>query len=121
VSAGASGDDVAMRVNRRTFCAGIATAALAGGQACSSVPDESVADGLARLLGLYTTRERAWLQTLSGAEQGELYDALRASGPPTRRTIDLVLRVISRRERLFAYIGYPELPRAGICDGLIRE
>jgi len=110
-----------MRVNRRTFCAGIATAALASGQACSSAPDESVPDGLARLLGLYTPRERAWLQTLSGSEQRELYEALRASGRPTRRMVDLVLKVISRRERLFAYIGYPELPRAGICDGLIRE
>jgi hypothetical protein len=121
VSADASGDDVAMHVNRRTFCAGIVTAALAGGQACSSGPQESVSDGLVRLLGLHTTRERAWLKTLSRAEQGELYDALRAPGPPTSRTIDLVLKVISRRERLFAYIGYPELPRAGMCDGLIRE
>ena len=110
-----------MHVNRRTFCAGIVSAALAGGQACSRAPDESVLDGLARLLGLQTPRERAWLATLSGAEQGELYDALRASGPPTSRTIDLVLKVIGRRERLFAYIGYPELQRAGICDGLIRE
>jgi hypothetical protein len=121
VSAGGSGDDVAMHVNRRTFCTGIVTAVLTGGQACSRAPEESVPDGLARLLGLHTTGERAWLETLSGAEQGELYDALSASGQPTRRTVDLVLKVISRRERLFAYIGYPELQRAGICDGLIRE
>jgi hypothetical protein len=116
-----SGNDVSMRVDRRTFCTGIVTAALTAGQACSRAPDESVPDGLARLLGLHTTGERAWLETLSGAEQRELYDALRASGQPTRRTVDLVLKVISRRERLFAYIGYPELQRAGICDGLIRE
>lgn len=110
-----------MHVNRRTFCAGIVSAALTGSQACSRAPEESVSEGLARLLGLHTTGERAWLKTLSRAEQGELYDALRSSGQPARRTVDLVLKVISRRERLFAYIGYPELQRAGICDGLIRE
>jgi hypothetical protein len=32
-----------------------------------------------------------------------------------------VLKVLGRRERLFAYVGYPELPPVGICDGLIRE
>ena len=111
-----------MRVDRRTFCAGVVTAALTAGQACSSAPDEGVPEGLARLLGLRTPGERAWLQALSGAEQGELYEALRTPGErPIRRTVDLVLKVISRRERLFAYVGYPELQRVGICDGLVRE
>jgi hypothetical protein len=111
-----------MRVDRRAFCAGVVTAALAAGQACSSAPDESVSDGLARLLGLRTPGERAWLASLSKPEQRELYDALRASDQqPSRRTVDLVLKVVGRRERLFAYVGYPELQRAGICDGLIRE
>ena len=74
------------------------------------------------MLGLQTSGERAWLEALNEPEQRELYDALRASvQQPTRRTVDLVLKVISRRERLFAYVGYPELQRVGICDGLIRE
>ena len=109
-----------MHVNRRTFCTGIVTAALTGGQACSRAPEESVPDGLARLLGLHTTGERAWLETLSGAEQRELHDALRASGQPTRRTVDLVLKVISRRERLFARRAEPEQPGQPVRDALFR-
>jgi hypothetical protein len=111
-----------MRVHRRTFCAGVVTTVLTAGQACSRPPDESVPEGLARLLGLRTADERAWLKALSEPEQRDLYDALRASGQqPSRRTVDLVLKVIGRREHLFAYIDYPELQRVGICDGLIRE
>jgi hypothetical protein len=110
-----------MRVDRRTFCVGVVTAALTTGQACSGSPAEDVRSALARLLGLQTPAERAWLDALAEPEQRELRDGLRASGPPSKRTIGLVLKVISRRERLFAYVGYPELQRVGICDGLIRE
>jgi hypothetical protein len=101
---------------------GVVTAALTTGQACSTPPDEDVRSGLARLLGLQTPNERRWLDALTEPEQGELHAALLAPDQqPSRRTVDLVLKVMGRRERLFAYVGYPELQRVGICDGLIRE
>jgi hypothetical protein len=110
---------VAVRIDRRRFCLTVA-AALATAGGCSTVPDEAPRPGLVRLLGL-TSAEEAWLDVLSPEEQRELHQALRAPGETSRRTVDLVLKVLGRRERLFAYVGYPELPPVGICDGLIRE
>jgi hypothetical protein len=73
------------------------------------------------MLGL-TGAEAAWLDVLSADEQRELHEALTApEGRASRRTVDLIMKVLTRRERLFAYVGYPEVQRVGICDGLIRE
>jgi hypothetical protein len=120
VSTGRSGDHVAVRIERREFC--VALAALATAGACSTAPSEPPRRGLTRLLGLRTPDEEKWLDALSPKEQGELHQALLAPEQRmSRRTIDLVMKVVSRRERLFAYVGYPELQQVGVCDGLIRE
>jgi len=43
-------------------------------------------------------------------------------GDPSKQTIDLLMKVLGRRERLFPYVGYPPLPnRVTACDGLLRE
>jgi hypothetical protein len=109
-----------VKVDRRSFCLTIA-ASLGTGAACSPTRVEEPRPGLVRLLGL-TGAEEAWLDVLSADEQRELHDAINApGGRASRRTVDLVMKVLSRRERLFAYVGYPELQRVGLCDGLIRE
>jgi hypothetical protein len=108
-------------MNRRIFCR-IVTGSLVAGAACTRPPAESANAGLIRILGLGAA-EREWLQSLSAAEQQELYAAL--TSPDERRsarTIDLLMKVMGRRERLFAYVGYPPLPnRLSACDGLLRE
>jgi hypothetical protein len=109
-------------MDRRSFCHLLA-AALVGTEACRPAPPrEASRSGLVRILGLREP-ERAWIDSLSAGEQDELYAALTAASDeaPSRRTVDLLMKVVGRRERLFAYIGYPELPRVGMCDGLIRE
>jgi hypothetical protein len=108
-------------MDRRIFCR-IVTGSLVAGVACARQPGESAADGLARILGLGAA-EREWLHSLSAAEQQELYANLTTSDVPrSRRTIELLMKVIGRRERLFAYVGYPPLPnRLSACDGLLRE
>jgi hypothetical protein len=74
-----------------------------------------------RLLGL-TGAEESWLDALSADEQRELHDGIKTPGRrASRRTVELVMKVLGRRERLFAYVGYPELQPVGVCDGLIRE
>ena len=109
-----------MRVDRRSFCLTIA-ASLGTASACSPGPTEEPRAGLIRLLGL-TGAEEAWLDALSADEQRQLHEAINApGGRASRRTVDLLMNVLSRRERLFAYVGYPELQSVGICDGLIRE
>ena len=114
------GRSCAVKVDRRSFCLTIA-ASLGTGAACSPVPAEAPRAGLVRLLGL-SGAEEVWIDALSPEEQRELHEAIRApGGRPSARTVDLVMKVLSRRERLFAYVGYPELPRVGMCDGLIRE
>ena len=93
----------------------------AAAQACTRQPDEPARATLARLLGL-TAAQAAWLDTLSPAEQQELRDALLwPSDKAERQTVALLMKVFGRRDRLFAYVGYPELPRIGACDGLLRE
>lgn len=108
-------------MNRRVFWR-IVTGSLAAGAACSKLPAENATVGLTRILGLGAA-EHDWLQSLSAAEQQELYAAL--ISPEQRgsaRAIDLLIKVMGRRERLFAYVGYPPLPnRLSACDGLLRE
>jgi hypothetical protein len=108
-------------MNRRIFCR-IVTGSLVAGATCARPPSESANAGLTRILGLGAA-EREWLRSLSPAEQQELYAAL--TSPRERRsarTIDLLMKVVGRRERLFAYVGYPPLPnRLSACDGLLRE
>ena len=108
-------------MNRRIFCR-IVASSLAASAACSRPPAESATAGLTRILGLGPA-ERDWLQSLSIAEQQELYAALTSSEERrSARTIDLLMKVMGRRERLFAYVGYPPLPdRLSACDGLLRE
>jgi hypothetical protein len=85
-------------------------------------PTESPEDGLARLLGLEPI-ERSWLLALSPVERRSLHSALLSpTERPTRHTVDLIMKVVGRRERLFPYVGYPPLPnRLSACDGLLRE
>jgi hypothetical protein len=109
-----------VRVDRRSFCLSIA-ASLGTAGACTHARTEEPRTGLIRLLGL-TGAEAVWLDVLSADEQRELHEAIDApGGHASRRTVDLVMKVVGRRERLFAYVGYPELQRVGVCDGLIRE
>lgn len=108
-------------MDRRSFCQ-IVTSSLIAGAGCTRRPAESPRDGLARILGL-SPAERDWLQSLSSAEQQELYAMLTSSDDRRApHTIELLMKVIGRRERLFAYVGYPPLPnRLSACDGLLRE
>jgi hypothetical protein len=98
--------------------------ALVAATACrgSDGVSEDPRAGLVRLLGLEPA-ESGWLDALNDQEQRELHAALSVS--PARistRTIDLTLKVIGRRDRLFPYVGYPSMPNAiEGCDGLIRE
>ena len=98
-----------LTVDRRRFCAALA-AALVG--ACSKAPPPSADPkvDLARSLALQP-------------EQRTLRDALLSGqDAPSRRTVDLLMKVIGRRERLFAYVGYPSRANGlTACDGLIRE
>jgi hypothetical protein len=108
-------------MNRRIFCR-ILTSSLVAGPACTQMPQESASAGLVRILGLGQA-ERDWLQSLSPTEQQELYAGLTSSEERrSARTIELIMKVVGRRERLFAYVGYPPLPnRLSACDGLLRE
>jgi hypothetical protein len=73
------------------------------------------------LLGLRPD-EAAWLGVLGENEQIALRDALAKSGSPSAHTIELLMKVLGRRERLFPYVGYPPLPNhLTACDGLLRE
>ncbi len=81
------------------------------------------AERLARLLGL-SDAEQEWLVDLTIDDQAELAGALAGPGnaPMTPRTIDLATKIIGRRSRLFAFVGYPGVPDArSVCDGLVRE
>jgi hypothetical protein len=109
-----------VELNRREFVLAVAAAA-ASAQGCSSQPDEPARATLVRLLGLRENQAR-WVDALSPAQQDELRTLLLEPKPQARRqTIELLMKVIGRRERLFAYVGYPALPQLGACDGLIRE
>lgn len=109
-------------MNRRLFCRslGIALATLGAGVRPATAV-EPTSQRLATVLGLTGTEVR-WLNDLSAAERGALLTGLTSGSRPSRATIDLLYRVLGRRERLFQYVGYPPLPnRLTACDGLIRE
>jgi hypothetical protein len=107
-------------LSRREFCLAMAaTAAAAHG--CSRVPDEPARVTLVRLLGLREKQAR-WVDSLSPAQQEELRTLLLEPDPKAERhTIELLMKVFGRRERLFAYVGYPAMTDLGACDGLVRE
>jgi hypothetical protein len=78
---------------------------------------------LAALLGLRTS-ESPWLSVLTQAERHELRQALASAddGPVAPRTIELLGKLISRRSRLYAFLGYPQAADVrSVCDGLVRE
>lgn len=109
-------------MNRRMFCqslgVALATLSAGAGPVDAALPPH---DRLARLLGLKDT-EIAWLNDLSAVEQRALLASLTSSARPSPKAIDLLYKVIGRRERLFQYVGYRPLPnRLTACDGLIRE
>lgn len=101
---------------------------LVGGTALAAVSGmlrrpEAGTDALARALGL-APGEEAWLDDLTPGEQRELalYLSGEAGGPSSPRAVDLAVRVIGRRSRLFAFVRYPVLgDERVVCDGLIRE
>ena len=109
-------------MNRRLFCRSLAIAlATLGVGAGAADAEQPTLDRLARVLGLEGA-EVAWLNDLSPRERSALLAALTSRTRPSRATVDLLYRVLGRRERLFQYVGYPPLPnRLTACDGLIRE
>lgn len=108
-------------MNRRLFCRSLGIALATLGAGVRPAPAQPASERLATLLGL-TGTEVAWLKDLSAAERGALLTALTSGTKPSRATIDLLYRVLGRRERLFQYVGYLALPnRLTACDGLIRE
>ena len=109
-------------MNRRLFCRSLAIAlATLGVGPRAANAEQSTLDQLARVLGLKGA-EVAWLNDLSPRERSALLSALTSRARPSRATVDLLYRVLGRRERLFQYVGYPPLPnRLTACDGLIRE
>lgn len=109
-------------IDRRSFLALGASMVAVGGCSTPPGPGEAPRAGLVRLLGL-APDEEAWLDSLTDDEQRRLFATL-ASPPaaPDRRSVDLLMKVLGRRERLFAYVGYPPLPNGlTACDGLLRE
>lgn len=109
-------------MDRRAFCQSVAAAVATLGTAAPSAQEaETPRQALARILGL-AGEEIAWLDDLSAAQRRALLTGLSTPTVPARGTIDLLYRVIGRRERLFQYVGYRPLPnRLTACDGLIRE
>lgn len=111
-------------LDRRAFCRALA-ASIAGTIACSPPgrrPTGSPRERLIRALGLKET-EIEWLSSLSEKEQEELIAGLESPAAGSAdRTTALLMKLLGRRDRLFAYVGYPPLPdRLEGCDGLIRE
>jgi hypothetical protein len=108
---------MALDIDRRNFCALLAGGLVAG---CTA-PDDPVATSLPRLLGLAPS-EASWIAALTDREQQQLRDALVRRGPASPDTIELLMKVLGRREHLFPYVGYPPLPNhLTACDGLLRE
>ena len=88
---------------------------------CSTT--EPLPTSLTELLGL-EGNEREWIADLTSSEQEELLEGLFVldNKPVSERTIELGLKVLSSRSRLFAFIQYPEVAdERSVCDGLIRE
>ena len=109
-------------MDRRGFCQSLAlTLATLGASARPTDAAQTPRDRLAGVLGL-EAGEIAWLNDLTALEQRALLSSLTAGAKPSPKAIDLLYRVIGRRERLFQYVGYRPLPnRLTACDGLIRE
>src|SRR5262245_51853918 len=106
-------------IDRREFCV-MLTAGVVATAGCSETADP-VATALPRLLGL-SSSEAGWVGALTEREQKDLRDALLAGGQSAPRTIDLLMKVLGRREHLFPYVGYPPLSNTlTACDGLLRE
>jgi len=107
--------------DRRAFCAALA-ACLANVSGCGRAAlDETPRQGLTRVLGL-EGEEIAWLDVLSEERQRRLLDGLASGGPSSSETVDLLMQLLGRRERLFVYVGYPSMPNnLEGCSGLIRE
>lgn len=94
-------------------------AALAACRRPAPTPDEE----LTSLLQL-RDGEKEWLASIREADRRELQAVLASGGDArqTRRAQDLLLRVIGPRDHLYAYVGYPKVPRRrSACDGLLRE
>jgi hypothetical protein len=109
-------------MNRRTFCSLVGASLVGGaGQACRQSPPETPEAGLVRLLNL-SPDETRWLDVLSPADRRDLHAALASGEPLTARAVDLLMKVLGRRERLFAYVGYPPVTNSlSVCNGLLRE
>lgn len=108
-------------LNRRAFWQSLAVSLSAAAAFAQQRPAGSAKAELADLLSLRGD-EVKWLDSLTAPQQAALLSGLRTSGRPSRAVVDLLYRVLGRRERLFAYVGYPPLPnRLTACDGLIRE
>ncbi len=112
---------VTATLNRRAFWQSLAVSLSAAAAIAQPRPAGSATAELADLLSLRGD-EVKWLDSLTAPQQAALLSGLRTSGRPSRQVVDLLHRVLGRRERLFAYVGYPPLPnRLTACDGLIRE
>ncbi len=110
------------RISRRTLLKVLGAGAASAGAACGTpAPPEAPRQGAARLLGLEGP-ERAWLDGLKDDDVQEIYEALSGRHAPTRRSAQLVARLVDHRSRLFAYVHYPAVAdRRSVCDGLLRE
>ncbi len=109
-------------VDRRTLLKLLAACLPAAGLSATPAVAAAARDELGRALGLRAD-EVAWLHELSAHDQRQLLAALTAPGdavaPETLRLID---RLLGRRSRAFAYVGYPPVADVrSVCDGLIRE
>ena len=108
-------------MDRRGFCQSLALTLATLGTSARPADAQTPRDRLAGVLGL-KAGEIAWLNDLTALEQRALLSSLTAGAKPSPKAIDLLYRVIGRRERLFQYVGYRPLPnRLTACDGLIRE
>jgi len=108
-------------LNRRAFWQSLAVSLSAVAAAAQPRPAGNAREELAEVLSLRPA-EVPWLDALTAPQQNALLAGLRTPGRPSREVVDLLYRVLGRRERLFAYVGYPPLPnRLTACDGLIRE
>jgi hypothetical protein len=106
-------------LNRRALLRLLGGCTAAGLAGCAA--EESPRDGIVRLLDL-SGDERQWVDTLSDSEQRELHALLSGSDPAGPRAVRLIQKMIGRRSRLFAFVGYPQVPdRRNLCNGVIRE
>jgi hypothetical protein len=106
-----------LRYDRRQLLLLVAGAALACARREAPQPSD-----LGTLLGL-DENQRHWLEALSEAEREELAAALAAGGATAAspRSVALLMKVVGRRSRLFAYVGYPEMDdEPDLCDGLVK-